>query len=319
MIKRKNYPFKHRNDWVGRVLVALGLAPRHKHMPVFGIQAAGKSYFIMSVAYFISMRKLGRVVGVSADFVNHFIELMMRREKLDATPGYRDFDIEVDRVYATNYEEILSEVPYAEPAWNQPLLADDLSEREKDGETIPADFLISTNDLSGEQFKNAMRRLSEPTARLGEDPQIRQFLQILDNGEGAIVVVDVVRRDMGPDEFRQNRVAYVREALAEQVVPLVRGIQLSIMKGNKQNKVFPLFLVFTKRDVHQYSRSELDQVVKEVFAILLAGLEDHIEVRIHSVQNVGLGVDPESILDLETQSEGIGLFLADLSYWVRQM
>ena len=319
MYERKKYLFKPRDDWFGRVLVRLGLAPRHKHIPVFGIQGSGKSYFLMSIAYFISQRHLGKVVGRSADYISQFMPIMMRGERLDATPGYRDIDLEVNQIYAADYERILDETLALASDYDEPPPAEGVGEVDRGGATIACNYQISTNDLSGEQFNNAMIRLSVPTARLGADPQTRRFRDVLDDAEGAIVVVDVVRQVTDPDVFMQDRVGHVREALAEQVVPLVRGIQLSTLHGSKRNKVFPLFLVFTKRDIHQYARAELERVVREVFAILLAGLDGHVRIRVHSVQNIGFGVDPDSLLQLELESEGIGLFLADLYFWIRQM
>ena len=318
-VKSKKYLFAPRNDWVGRILEALRLAPRHKHLSIFGIQASGKSYFLMSLAYFISQRGLGRVIGESVDYVNQFMPMMMRGERLDATTGYRDIELEVQRIYRANYEQVLEEVTFSGLDLEPPALSDDLGEVDKDSDLIACDYQLSTNDLSGEQFEQAMARLSEPTAQLGADPQTRRFLQILDSGEGAIIAVDIVRQVTDPEVFKKNRVAYVRQALAEQVVPLVRGIQLSALQRDKTSAVFPLFLVFTKRDIHQYPRAELEQVVREVFAILLAGLDDYVRIRVHCVQNIGFGVDPESILQLEVASEGIGFFLADLYYWLRQM
>lgn len=330
MSKQRKHPFKQRSGALGRLLVGLGLAPRHKRIPVFGIQGVGKSYFILSVAYFISKRSLGKVVGEAADYVMRFVPVMMRGERLDATPGYRDIDLEINHIYRANYEQLDGhspgsfawQPPYMTPlsdAPEQPEPDEQYGEQDTAGELIPCDFLISTNDLSGTQFNDAMERLSEPTSRLGGDPQTQRFLQVLEAGEGAIIVVDVVRREMTTEEFARDDRKHIRNALAEQVVPLARGIQLSIMKGNKRNKVFPLFLVFTKRDIHQISRARLDQIVKEVFAILLANLEEHVKVRVHSVQNIGFGIDPDSVLDMEGQTEGIGFFLADLYFWINQM
>jgi hypothetical protein len=333
MTKQKKYLFKHQNNWLGRQLVRLGLAPLHKNIPVFGIQGAGKSYFIMSVAYFISQRSLGRVIGESADYVTRFIPLMMKGERLDATVGYKDIDLEVSRIYAANYNNVCYEVPGATarvvdvvrqqpPSVTdlyQPTLGEDSTEQQIESETIPCEFFISTNDLSGAEFKNAMERLSEPTLDFHKDPQIRRFTQILKDGEGAIVVVDVVRREITSDAFSQDRIKHIRNALAEQVAPIAKGIQLSIIEGNKKNKVFPLFLVFTKHDIHQLSRFELERIIKEAFAIQIAGFEEYVKIRIHSVQNMGFGVDPESIIDLERRTEGIGLFLADLYFWINEM
>jgi hypothetical protein len=320
---------KRRDGALGRLLVRLGLAPRHKRIPVFGIQGVGKSYFILSVAYFISKRSLGKVIGASADYVTNLLPVMMLGERLDATPGYRDIDLEVNHIYRANYEQ-LDGAASGDAEWRpSKSFLDDASEsgqtqeqygeQGQDSELIPCEFMISTNDLSGTQFKDAVGRLAEPTARLGGDPQTQRFLQVLEAGEGAIIVVDVVRQEMTTDEFTQEARRHIRRALAEQVVPLARGIQLSIMKGSKRNKVFPLFLVFTKRDIHQLSRAELEKIVKEVFAILLANLEAHVKVRVHSVQNIGFGVDPESVLEMEGQTEGIGFFLADLYFWINQM
>lgn len=331
MSKQRKHLLRQREGALRRLLVGLGLAPRHKRIPVFGIHGVGKSYFILSVAYFISKRGLGKVVGESADYVEGFIPVMMRGERLDATQGYRDIDLEVSRIYRANYEQVSGTQHGGDGVWQPPYMTpltdapeaqepeEHYGEQDKDGDLIHCDFLLSTNDLSGTQFKDAVGRMAEPTSKLGGDPQTRRFLEVLEEGEGAIIIVDVVRREMTTEEFTRDTVRYIRSALAEQVMPLARGIQLSILKRSRRNKVFPLFLVFTKRDIHQLSCDRLEQIVKEVFAILLANLEEHVKVRIHSVQNIGFGIDPESVLEMEGQTEGVGFFLADLYFWINQM
>lgn len=117
----------------------------------------------------------------------------------------------------------------------------------------------------------------------------------------------------------RGRVGHVREALSRQLVPLTRAIELSVRRGEGRTRTFPLFLVFTKRDVHQFSRSELWRIVQEVFAIQLARLEHRVRLRIHAVQSIGFGVDLESLLRLEARSEGIGLFLADVHRSIERM
>ncbi len=312
----KTYLFKHRTDGLGRFLAKLGLAPNYKHIPIFGIQGAGKSYFIMSMGYFISYRNLGRVVGESADYIMQFIPVMLRGERLDATPGYRDLDLKVDRVYQSDHDTLYDALDQYDALVLGLRREEKISEEDVGSETRPANYLLSTNDLSGTQFKDAMERLSEPSAKLGGDAQTQRFLEVLEGGDGAIVVVDIVRREMSPEQFAFDRNNIIRRALAEQVVPLVRGIQLSLLRGNRRNKIFPLFLVFPKRDIHQLSRQQLKTIINEVFALLLANLDERVVIRIHSVQNLGFGVDTESYLALERKTEGIGLFIADVCFWI---
>lgn len=309
----KIYPLKRYQGWLGKVFIRLGLSPSYKNLPLFGVQGAGKSYFLLSLGYFISARKLGSVLGESADYINQFLPVMMRGERLDATPGYRDMNLKVERVYRSDHDRLFRELDPLDPiAQHHRDLA---TEAELDTEGQYANFVLSTKDLSGTQFKDAMDRLSDPSSRLGGDPQTQRFLQVLEGGDGAIVVVDVVRQEMTAEQFTADRKRYIRLALAEQVVPLVRGIQLSLLRGKQEGR-FPLFLVFTKRDIHGLSRHELEAIVREVFAILLANLDKRVMLRIHSVQNIGFGVDPDSFLEMELKSEGVGLFLADVNFWL---
>lgn len=335
MTKQKKYLFKRRTDWLGRIFEKFGLAPRQKNIPVIGIHAAGKSYFLTSLGYFISRRELGWVVGETADYIQQFVKVMIEGGRLDATTGYREITLQVTQIYQEDYDQICREVPeavstFGERVWVRPQSVteppaayrqDAVVEQQRGGVTIACDFLLSTYDLSGTQFKDAMEGLSEPSRNQGGDPQTLQFINALQNGEGVIVIVDVARRILSGEEFERERVKHIRAALAEQVVPLVKGIQLTITKRKLTNKVFPLFLVFTKRDIHQLSREQLDAIVKDVFAILIAGLERQIEIRIHSVQSMGFEVDVDSTdeLRLESQSAGLGLFLADLYFWIREM
>lgn len=309
----KNYLLKRYGGRLGKVLIRMGLSPSYKSLPLFGVQGAGKSYFILSLGHFISARGLGNVMGESADYINQFLPAMMRGDRLDATAGYRDMNIKVERVYRQDHEKVFGELDPMDVFAH--LEHDKADEADKKSDTVFANFVLSTKDLSGAQFKDAMDRLSDPTARLGADPQTQRFLEILDGGDGAIIVVDVVRQEMTREQFASDKKKYIRMALAEQVVPLVRGIQLSLMRGKKEGR-FPLFLVFTKRDIHGLSRRELESIVREVFAILLANLDRRVVLRIHSVQNIGFEVDVDAFLEMETKTEGVGLFLADVNMWL---
>ncbi len=312
---KEKYLFKQRRGWLGRILIRLGLAPNHKRVPIFGIQAVGKSYFIFSIAYFVSHKRLGKVIGEGADFINRVIPFMLERKPLDATTGNRDIELLISQIFYSDFmrvtDELAREKAGLNPYQHDPSL---LSGLEPDAMT-PSNLFLSTNDLSGLEFKNAMLALSEPNMRFHDDPLTKKFMGVVERCDGIVAIVDLVRR-----HTRENFVFgrdQIRKALAEQVLPLIRGIELAIERGNYENRVFPLFLVFTKKDVHCQSREVLDAMVREIFAIMLARLEDKVKLRIHAVTNMGFGEDTDSLLNKD--SEGIGMILADLHHWVEKM
>lgn len=286
-------------------------------IPIFGVQAAGKTYFIHSLAYFISRRGLGSVVGDhSRDYMYRLKPALLRGEPLDATSGFRDIELQIDQVYFQDFEEVMTETHLRQylPESFQDEDEDVPEEEEKGSETVSCNLVLSTNDLSGLQFTQAMMRLSEPSANLGGDARTKPFLKVLNACQGAIAVIDIVRKNITAEEFKQDRKELIRQNLAEQVIPLLRGVELALRNRKNSKQIFPLFLIFTKRDVHQLDRQELTEIVWEIFPILLARYKNQIWVRIHSVQNIGFGQNMDPDAYLQSHSQGLGMFLADLNY-----
>lgn len=252
---------------LGKILVKLRLAPDYKRIPIFGIQAAGKSYFAFSLAQFLSHHRMGNVVGEGSDVVTRVLPFLLKGQPLDATVGNRDIDLMVEHISIKDYERVVQD--FAQQKYSQSPLADEsfLAE-DTTGDLLPCKLLFSTNDLSGAEFVAAMQQLSEPNIHFAGEPLTKNFVKIIDQCDAAIAIIDLVRHRVGGQV--RNRREMIKQALAEQVIPLIRGIELSVRHRNTVNRVFPLFLVFTKRDEHQLSREKLYEMVDEVFAIMMA-------------------------------------------------
>lgn len=313
------YTIKQRKGFIGWLMTKLSLQAKFAHVPTIGIHGAGKSYFNFSNGYFISQRNLGKLVGANRDYLDGLQPAIMRHEKLDATQGYKDLSLLVQHVYHDDFERIAEEIACEK-------IGVAFGDHNSNGEThassdaLPCNILLTTNDLSGTEFAQAMERLREPSAEIGGDPITRNFLQVVQNADGLTVVVDVVRRIEDPEEFDRAAEKHIRHAFAEQVEPLARGIELAISRKRRRNrnKAFPVFLVFTKRDIHGMGRARLKELTDVIFALMLARLrESNVQIRIHSVQNMGFKKSSESDL-LHLDSVGVGLYLADLFYWLKQ-
>ena len=315
------YKRKRRTGMLGWLLTALNLQPRYAHVPTIGVQGAGKSYFIFSNGYFISKRGLGQLVGQNQDYLDSLQPVIMRREPLDATQGYKDLSLLVEHIYDADFQRIADEVGCEK-------LGIATSEPATQGEASPTDeaklrcnILMTTNDLSGLEFAQAMQRLREPNAELGGDPVTRNFLDVVRNADGLTVIVDIVRGIQSQEEFAREAEAHIRHAFAEQVEPLARGIELAISRQRRRSRrgAFPVFLVFTKRDIHGLGRERLEEMTDVIFALMLARLRrSNVQIRIHSVQSMGFKQAGESDTLLNSDSVGIGLYLADLFYWMKQ-
>jgi hypothetical protein len=147
-------------------------------------------------------------------------------------------------------------------------------------------------------------------------------VRIVRDCDGVIAVIDLVRGIISTEEFGERRLKIIRKALAEQLSPFIRALELSIRNSKKKNKKFPLFLLFTKSDIHQLSRQELSELFKEVFAITLAQLERlnlKVIVRIHTVQSMGFGNNSPNSELLEKSTSGYGGMLADLYFWQNKL
>lgn len=154
-----------------------------------------------------------------------------------------------------------------------------------------------------------MAQLSEPTMELGGDPMTQKFIQVVRDGNGSVMVIDLVRENLTAEEYQTNRERYIRQAFAEQLVPLARGIELALRNQRDLDNRYPLFLIFPKRDIHGLNSYQLNDLALRMFAMTFARLEEKVSIHIHSIQNMGFEQDENGD---PIVSRGLGQFLADV-------
>lgn len=302
--------FKRYKGIVAQILYRLGLIEKSLNMPLFGVKGAGKSYFLFSLGMFISARKLGQPEGLTEDLLNGYWSQILKGDLISITQGKWDVDLLVKQVYSKDFD--LASERQAFFKVNVKSFEEDLEDNEQPSsysDTLSTRIFLRTNDISGQEFASAMTQLSEPTAQLGGDPMTQKFIQVVRDGNGVVVVVDLVRDNLTAQQYQQNREKYIREAFGEQLVPLARGLELALRNQRDPNSRYPLFLVFPKRDIHGLNSQELNDLAQRMFAMTFARLEEKVSIHIHSIQNMGFEKDENGD---PTVSKGLGLFLADV-------
>lgn len=282
-------------------------------VPLFGVRAVGKSYFSYTLAHFLAREELGHVDGDGMRAMDTIIQRMLQRKPLDATMGNHDYNLHIHGVRYDDYMKVIQESAGQAAGLENFIEAVD-HEDEDPERKVAANLILSTNDMSGSEFSLAMEQLSEPNATLGGEPMTAKFIEILHGCDGCVAVIDMVRNETITDN---NREQVFRLALAEQVVPIIRGIELAILQRNTENRLFPLFLVFPKADLHRLSRRDLYEMMEDVLALLLARLRDKVQLRIHTIVNLGFAQSDRDDSYFGDQ-EGVGFFLADLVAFTRK-
>jgi hypothetical protein len=306
--------FKRYEGLLGKILYLLPWINKPLNIPLFGVKGAGKSYFVFSLNMFLSMRKMGNAEGTAKDYLNKSWGTILQEELLPITQGNWDIDLVVKEVYNTDHTTILSrqadfEAGVTGETDSDSYFDDDEEQSLQETQKISTRFFLRTNDLSGQEFISAMKQLSEPTSELGDDPITKKFIQVVQDGDGCSMVVDLVRRTLTAEQYKKDRDKYIREAFAEQLVPLARGLELALRNQRDPKSRYPVFLVFPKRDIHGLNSREISNLASRMFAMTFASLEAKVSIHIHSVQNMGFQKDKNGD---PTFSRGLGLFLASV-------
>ncbi len=302
--------FKRYKGIFGQVLYRLGLIEKSLNIPLFGVKGAGKSYFLLSLGMFISSRKLGKPEGLTEDLLNGYWADILKGNLISITQGKWDVDLLVKHVYSSDHKITVQRQSYFQAGiTNSDPYLDDDEQPTSDLDKLPTRIFLRTNDISGQEFTAAMEQLSEPTRELGGDPMTQKFIQVVRDGNGSVMVVDLVRGNLTAEKYQQDRDKYIRAAFGEQLVPLARGLELALRNQRDPKSRYPLFLVFPKRDIHGLNSKELNDLAQRMFAMTFARLEEKVSIHIHSVQNMGFEQDENGDLKF---SRGLGQFLADV-------
>ena len=301
--------FKRYKGILAKILYRLGLIPKSLNLPLFGIKGAGKSYFLLSLGMFISRRKLGKPENLSDDLLNSYWAEILSGNPISITQGKWDVDLLITQVYSSDHKITLERQTSFEAGVLSPDQYDDQEQFLLDADRLSTRIFLRTNDLSGKEFTTAMAQLSEPTMELGGDPMTQKFIQVVRDGNGSVMVIDLVRENLTAEEYQTNRERYIRQAFAEQLVPLARGIELALRNQRDLDNRYPLFLIFPKRDIHGLNSYQLNDLALRMFAMTFARLEEKVSIHIHSIQNMGFEQDENGD---PIVSRGLGQFLADV-------
>lgn len=301
--------FKRYKGIIGKMLYRLGVVQQSFNLPLFGLQGVGKSYFLLSLGMFISRRKLGKPANMTGDLLNSYWAEILSGNPISITQGKWDVDLLIDRIYTNDLKIALERQAFFDKGLEHIEHSEDYEQLLADADKLSTRIFLRTNDISGQEFSDAMRQLREPTRELGGDPMSKKFIQVVKNGDGAVMVMDLVRQNLTAAEYQKHREHYIHQAFAEQLVPLARGIELAFRNQRDFKIRYPLFLVFPKRDIHGLSSNELNNLVNRMFAMTFARLEEKVSIHIHSIQNMGFEKDEHND---PTISRGLGQFLADI-------
>ncbi len=304
--------FKRYKGILGQVLYRLGFIEKSLNIPLFGVKGAGKSYFLFSLGMFLAhpLRKLGKPEGLSEDLLNGYWAEILKGNVISITQGKFDVDLLVRQVYSGDHEVAVERQAYFESGvidWYHNL--DDVEQPATNSDKLATRIFLRTNDISGQEFTSAMERLREPTTELGGDPMTGKFIQVVRDGDGCVMIIDLVRVNLTAEQYKKDRARYIREALGEQLVPLARGLELALRNQRDPKRRYPLFLVFPKRDIHGLNSQDLTDLFQRMFAMTIARLEEKISIHVHSIQNMGFEEDENGDLKF---SRGLGQFLASV-------
>lgn len=255
-----------------------------KRIPLLGVSGSGKTYFLLSLGYMVSLYKWGEVSGDAAKYFNDLLQYVLRFEPIPSTMKTIEIQIDIRKIYI-------------------------------DGQERNARFVLSTKDFSGREFEIAMRIFKESFGEIPEDRVVRKFINLYRKSDGFIVIVDLVRDITDPEEFRRNKDRYIFNAFSEQISPLASGIELLIEYANVKGK--PIFFVFTKSDVHNLSVDELSKYFDRIMAITIARLENRgVIIRKYATSAVGWGSGSNEDMLRALEVRGFGDILRDIVKYI---
>ena len=255
-----------------------------KRIPLLGVSGSGKTYFLLSLGYMVSLYKWGEVSGDAAKYFNDLLQYVLRFEPIPSTMKTIEIQIDIRKIYI-------------------------------DGQERNARFVLSTKDFSGREFEIAMRIFKESFGEIPEDRVVKKFINLYRKSDGFIVIVDLVRDITDPEEFRRNKDRYIFNAFSEQISPLASGIELLIEYANVKGK--PIFFVFTKSDVHNLSVDELSKYFDRIMAITIARLENRgVIIRKYATSAVGWGSGSNEDMLRALEVRGFGDILRDIVKYI---
>lgn len=259
---------------------------QEQNIPVVGVHKAGKTYFLLSLAHMVSERGWGQVKGREGHtYLQNFISDVVNDDKeIPATMENTEITIEINRIETEHVRR-------------------------------DCNLLISTEDFSGGDFEKAMESIDDSSDLTEGDTG--EFLELYQNSQGLIVIVDVVRGEVG--NFQEDPEGYALSAMSEQLVPLASALDMTIKKGvsmanSPSIEGKPIFIVFTKSDIHQMSAQELFEQFNQLAAITVQRLEsNNCELIPHVTSAIGWGEGKDGDGPEDLEASGFTDLLVDMA------
>ena len=258
--------------------------PQLLKVPVLGVGASGKTTFAWGLGRTLVDREWGHSADESAGYFLKIDAALLNNRNPEATSGqtplvflcekcaFADGTPELSRIVS-----LLGSRDGGGAAGSDPPVryAGDLGEYDSFTWSFRRPMRISTYDMSGSQFENCMRVFDTASANPESDPEVRRFMDIVRGSDGLIVIVDLARRITSRQAFTalraEERERHLLGALAEQVMPLCRGVARALA-ANPNMAGKPIIFAYTKHDIHCLSDEQVRRMLETAYAPLFASL-----------------------------------------------
>ena len=245
-------------------------------VPILGIEACGKTTFAWGIGRTLIKNNWGS--PRERDYWLQIDPQMLNNQPLDATLGQKALSFDFKRctfaLDSPEWRELAG--LYHSPSEQRTSRVADLDENQG-LVTFRTDLLLSTHDISGGDFNSCMQKLSRPASHPESDPDVRRFMNLLRASDGLIVVMDLARRILTREEFQalpdQQRKEHILQALAEQVLPLCRGLEMA-MRVNSNMEGKPVIFAYTKSDIHGLSEDYVQRNLLTAYPMLIQALRE---------------------------------------------
>jgi len=230
-----------------------------RNVPIIGIHGAGKTYFIISLGYFISLEKWGEVE--TPDYFFELSKYVLSQQPIPPTIGFHPVRVRLDYV------------EYGNRRYN-------------------ARIILSTGDISGIEFERAMEesatfKFSKKSDLKKAPPNLRKLYDLLLNSDGIIAIIDVAKY-MSQESSKGDAIL---KAFSDQILPIARAIE--IVTSFSEFALRPLFFVFSKQDLHRLTVEDIRPYFDSAWAILLRRLESKlVNIKMYTVSSVGWSQEP---------------------------
>ncbi|RLG15498.1 hypothetical protein DRN63_05245 [Nanoarchaeota archaeon] len=176
---------------------------KRRHVPIIGVQGAGKSYFIVTLASFVAKHGWGYV---DAPHIYDMVACVQAMKPIPPTIGMIPVRVDIDMVKYM-------------------------------GHICQKKVRISTGDISGKEFEQAIEEAKTLPDIDKLSPSLKKFVDILKKTDGLLVLIDITRyMDKTPD-----KVEAVLKSFSEQISPIANAIELAMKLGMKEKPIFFVF------------------------------------------------------------------------------